>query len=152
LGVALQTPAAGSLGWDRTSAAPRAAGRCRLIDGTEIQLAGEQAVAGDPLVASWEVKGHRVEFDAFGVAAVRLADDGRLEGMVAGGLKSFRAGAQEVKLDRRVDVALWRDAQGNYRGVVQDWDGPLPAALTALTPNWLRLAVPSPLGAEDVAQ
>jgi hypothetical protein len=151
-GVAPQTPADGSIGWDRASAAPRAAGRCRLLDGTEIQLAGEQAVAGDPLVASWEVKGHRVEFDAFGVAAVRLADDGRLEAMAAGGLKSFRAGAQELELDRRVDVALWRDAQGNYRGVVQDWDGPLPAALTALTPNWLRLAVPSPLGAEDVAQ
>jgi hypothetical protein len=43
------------------------------------------------------------------------------------------------------DVALWRDSRGMLRGVLQGWGGPTPAALTILTSNWLRLAVPTPL-------
>ncbi|HUT24400.1 MAG TPA: hypothetical protein VM492_08675, partial [Sumerlaeia bacterium] len=147
IGVERQTPATGEMtGFNRRSCAPPTSGHCRLIDGTRILVAGERRVAGDPVQTTLLINGREAEIDAQGVAAVRLGDDGELQAMVAGGLKRFRAGALEIVLDRRVDVALWRDDDGQMRGVLQDWEGPVPASLTALTPHWLRLEVPPPRG------
>jgi hypothetical protein len=76
---------------------------------------------------------------------VRLAEDGSLISMAACGLKHFRAGRVEITLDKPIDIALWRDAEGNMHGVLQDWPDPIPAPLLALNPDWLRLSVPPPL-------
>jgi hypothetical protein len=142
LGVAPQEPATGIIGWDRKTAAPPAQGRCRLIDGTVILVAGEKSVTGDPIQTTLDVNGRKVAFDAMGVAAMRLNMDGKLEAMAAGGLKSFEAPGVAIELAQRADVALWRDGRGQMHGVLQGWTGPVPGALAALTDDWLRLTVP----------
>jgi hypothetical protein len=143
LGVVPQEPATEIIGWDRKTVAPPAKGRCRLIDGTLILVAGEKSVTGDPIRTTLNVKGRKVAFDALGVAAVRLSKDGKLEAMAAGGLKSFDAAGVVIELAPRADVALWRDTQGEWQGVLQDHDGPVPAVLLAITNNWARLGVPA---------
>jgi len=98
--IAPQTPAVGTIAFSGPpSASPPAAGQCRLIDGTLIALAGQHDVAGDPIQTTLDVNGYAVQFDAVGVAAVRLAEDGRLEALAAGGLKRFEAGATRILLE-----------------------------------------------------
>jgi hypothetical protein len=145
LGIVPQEPALGSVGWNAPSASPPAKGRCHLIDGTQIILAGDRNVTGDPIQTTLSVRGHEVTFDCVGLAAVRLAADGSLEAMAVGGLKRFRAGKLQIVLEKPADVALWRDAEGKLRGSLQDSSGPVPAPLAALTSDWVRLAVPEPL-------
>jgi hypothetical protein len=134
--------------WDnigQTSAALPSAGKCQLTDGTVIFASGEKDVLGDPIQSTIKTHGHDVVFDAVGIAAVRLGKGGRLDAMAAGGLKSFRGGGTSIELGQRIDVAVWRDDQGQMHGVLQDWTGPVPASLSAITGHWLRLAVPKPL-------
>lgn len=146
-GIEPQSPWTVPLGWDRLHMSPPRAGRSRLIDGTEIITAAENDVAGDPIQTTLEIHGHRVEVEATGVAAIRLADDGSLEALAAGGLKRFRTGDFAIKLDQPADIALWRNREGKLQGLLQDWDGPVPAPLSAITDSWLHLAVPEPLEA-----
>ncbi len=124
---------------------PKSSGRCRLLDGTVILASGEKDVLGDPIQKTIKINDNEVAFDAVGVAAARLDHDGKLEALAAGALKSFRGGGLVIDLPERVDVALWRDAKGRWHGVLQDWAGPVPVALAAITNDWLRLAVPTPL-------
>jgi hypothetical protein len=143
-GIASQTPWLQPLGWDRPHLSPPRAGRSRLIDGTVILTAGEKDAAGDPIQATLQIKGHTVEIEAVGVAAIRLADDGTLEALAAGGLKHFQTGKMQLTLPEPTDLALWRNREGRMQGVVQDLKGPIPLPLAALTSDWLRLAVPEP--------
>ena len=146
LRVPPQTPATGTMTrFRRRSSSPAAKGRCRLIDGTEIVLSGARQVSGDPIQTTLEVRGRQVKVDGVGVVAVRLSQDGSLEALAAGGLRRFEVGPFRIVLDRPADVALWRDERGKLQGILQDWTGPVPPALTAITGNWLRLAVPTPL-------
>jgi hypothetical protein len=145
-GVEPQTPARGMFpkwhGQGRESADMPASGHTRLTDGTVILVAGEENATGDPIRKTVRVNGHDVTFDAAGIAAVRLSEDGTLEAMAAGGLRHFKAGPVEIKLDQPADVAVWRDPKGAMQGVLQDYQGPVPADLAALTSNWLRLELP----------
>ena len=144
--IAPQTPATAELrGFGHTSAAPPTEGFCRLIDGTLIRIAGTDSVAGDRIRSAVVVGGWDVTFDAIGVAAVRLDEQGRVQALAAGGLKSFQAGNFKLKLDRRVDLALWLDEQGKWCGVLQGWPGEIPASLLAVTHEWLRFDVPPPV-------
>ena len=45
----------------------------------------------------------------------------------------------------RADVALWRDAKGYWRGVLQGFAGATPDELTRITKDWTRLRVPLPM-------
>jgi hypothetical protein len=145
-GIEPQTPCTmrGATGFP-ASMMPKPSGQCRLLDGTVILASGENDVMGDPIQKTIKVNGHDVAFDAVGVAAVRLDKDGKLEAMAAGALKSFKVGDMSIELPKRVDLALWRDAKGQWHGVLQDWTGPVPNALSAITADWLRLSVPTPL-------
>ena len=144
--VAPQTAATAELrGFGHTSASPPTSGFCRLIDGTLIQIAGTDSVAGDRIRSTVNIDGVQVTFDAIGVAAVRLDDRGRVQALAAGGLQYFRAGSFELKFDRRVDLALWLNEKGKWRGVLQGWSGDVPASLRAVTDDWLRLKVPTPV-------
>ena len=125
----------------------RRSGRNRLLDGTVFVIAADDDVMGDPIRQSFTVGGEEVRFDAVGVAAARMDKDGRLAAMAAGGLKSFAGGGVTLELPAPADVAIWRDDQGRWRGLVQGWSGPLPAALTALTKDWIRLAMPERIAA-----
>jgi hypothetical protein len=123
---------------------PAAAGHFRLTDGTVIHLAGSHDVSGDPLRFTDEINGHPVTFDAVGVAAVRLNQEGRVEALAAGGLKSFAGPGLELALEERTDLALWLNKRGQWEGVIQGWNGKIPLVLQALTENWSRLGIPVP--------
>ena len=125
---------------------PRPRGQCRLLDGTVIVASGEKNVMGDPIQQTLAVNGHEVTFDAVGVAATRLGKAGQIEALAAGGLKSFRGGGLTLQLLEPVDLALWHDAKGQWQGVLQGHDSPVPEALARITRNWTRLRVPVPLG------
>ena len=145
LGVPAQSPATRTMtAFGRSSAAPSTRGTCRLIDGTVVLVSGEEDVAGDPIQTTFEVNGHAVAVDAVGIVGVRLRDDGVLDALAAGGLKHFQAADLAIALPDRMDVALWRGADGALRGALQGWPGPVPEPLLGLTQDWLRLSVPSP--------
>ncbi len=139
-----ETPATDTMGWEAKNASPPASGHCHLLDGTRLVLAGEHDPAGDPIQATLDVDGHEVVFDAVGVAAVRLDSQGVVQAVAAGGLRHFKAGSLELRLDTPVDVALWRDADGTFHGVING-KAPLEAALESLTHDWVRLREPEPL-------
>jgi len=142
-GVEPQTPSErhASAGF-AASAMPKGSGQCRLLDGTRILASGEKEVSGDPIQRTITVNGREVTFDAVGVAAVRLGKDGKLEAMAAGGLKLFKGGEVTIELTDRADVALWRDKDGRWQGVLQGYDGPVPEALAKVTRLWTRLSLP----------
>jgi hypothetical protein len=124
---------------------PARSGQSRLIDGTVILVQGENDNAGDPIQQTIDVDGHKVTFDALGVAAVRLDKTGKLEALAAGGLKRFAVGSTVIELPQRADVALWKDENGQWQGILQDFAGEVPEQLTKFTSDWLRLEVPTPL-------
>jgi hypothetical protein len=123
---------------------PEPEGQCRLLDGTVIFASGRKDVMGDPLRRTLQLNGRDVSFDAVGLAALRFADNGALEAMAAGGLKTFEAGGMAISLDERVDLALWRDGGGQWRGVVHG-AAAIPEALEEITLEWTRVDVPAPL-------
>ncbi len=130
---------------DCRSFAPPATGESRLLDGTHLVVAGARSAAGDPIQRTLQVDGQSVSVDAVGVVAVRLDRQGRLDALAAGGLRSFQMRALALHLDSRVDLALWRDERGGFRGVIQDFPGEVPEPLTRLTREWIRLEVPPAL-------
>jgi len=144
-GIARQARADRALGFgDCRSVAPPAQGTCRLVDGTHVVVSGVESASGDPIQRTINVDGHDVAVDAVGLLAIRLDEQGRVGAVAAGGLKSLHAGELSIDLPERTDLALWRDEQGHYQGVLQGSQGPVPAPLLKLTENWLRLSVPVP--------
>lgn len=144
-GVAPQTRSilSGGPGFSE-SMMPGLRGQCRLIDGTIILASGEKEVMGDPIQETLVVQGHEVSFDAIGVAAVRLDAQGHVEAVAAGGLKRFLAPDISLELSARVDIALWRDKKGEWVGVIQGHDGPIPEPLERMTSRWTRGRWPIP--------
>ncbi len=124
---------------------PATMGRLRLLDGTVIYAAGTNEVAGDSIQKTFTVRGGEVTFDAVGVAAVRLDEQGGLEAMAAGGLKSFVGGGVSIELPDRIDVALWKDNSAAWQGVLQRHQGSVPETLASLCRKWTCLRVPEPL-------
>ncbi len=144
--VIQQTPATSTLkGFNNISSSPPTTGFSRLTDGTIIHIAGTNNVSGDPIKSSFKIGNYNVIFDAIGVAAVRLSDNGSVEALAAGGLSYFKAGRIEIRLDQPIDIALWRDDKGKWKGAIQGWDDAIPDELINITNNWVRLDVPAPL-------
>jgi len=124
---------------------PPVRGESRLLDGTHVVVAGGKDAAGDPIQQTIRIGAHTVTVDAIGVVGVRLDRHGQVEAFAAGGLRRLDAGDLKIELPERLDVALFRNDQGRFRGVLQDCPGPVPAPLAKLTEDWLRLSVPVPL-------
>jgi hypothetical protein len=144
-GIALQSAATGSLAYaSHLFSEPPAKGYFRLIDGTYIELAGQDHVSGDTIRSTRKIHGFPVTFDAVGVIAIRLDEEGRVEAMAAGDLRSIQASNLEIALEERMDVAFWINKQGKWEGVIQGWEGDIPPVLLELTGAWSRLAVPVP--------
>ncbi|VAX18962.1 hypothetical protein MNBD_IGNAVI01-529 [hydrothermal vent metagenome] len=144
--IAPQTSATSKLvGFGHVSSSPPTSGFCRLIDGTIIQIAGTNNVAGDPIQSNINIGEYSVIFDALGVAAVRLDGSGNMEALAAGGLSYFKVGDFEIQLDTPTDIALWHDSKGEWDGVIQGRKGAIPVALLNITNNWVRLEIPVPL-------
>ena len=108
-------------------------------------VSGAGSAAGDAIQRTIRMEGHAVVVDAEGLLAIRFDNQGRVEALAAGGLKSLDAGQLKIELTERVDLALWRDDRGRFHGVLQDCAGAVPAALARLCDDWQRLAVPAPL-------
>jgi hypothetical protein len=150
--VLKQTPATGVLDntyfnlrdFTHASSAPPTTGFSRLIDGTVIHVAGTINIGGDTMQVNFKANGFDAFIDAVGIAAVRLDKKGNLEALAGGGLKSFKTGSFEINLKERADVVLWKDAKGKWQGVLQGWDGDIPAGLAQITTNWSRLNIPIP--------
>lgn len=143
-GVSPQTTCSPQRRSHTTIMVPKPSGQCRLIDGTIILVSGEKNVMGDPLKKTITVRGRDVSVDAVGVAAVRLDASGKVEAMAAGALKSFKTDSLTIDLPERMDLALFKE-RGKWRGIVQGYEGDLPAALTELTGHWTRLRMPTPI-------
>ena len=101
---------------------------------------------GNPIRKTLKVRGHDVTFDAVGIAAVRIHENDKVEAIAAGGLKSFRTDDVSIELPQRADIALWRDTNRGWQGVLQEHDGPVLDLLLAITKNWTRLSVTVRMG------
>ncbi len=123
----------------RASMAPKLNGRVRLIDGTVIIASGEKNVLGDSIKQAFTVDDKQVTVDAIGIAAVRFNPSGDIEAMAAGGMKSFAANGISIVMPERADIALWRNKDGKWEGVLQGYKGKLPEELKAITRNWVRI-------------
>jgi hypothetical protein len=123
----------------------------RLLDGMRIITAAENSVEGDPIKTSVAIDGHKAEIDAIGIVGIRLSADGSLDALAAGGLKSIKVGEFGIEMPDRIDIALWRDGSGEFHGVIQHPEPikasmlVVPEALMAITKDWQKLAVPTPL-------
>jgi hypothetical protein len=144
--IDFQTPASRIIeGFDHVSNAPSTKGFCRLTDGTLIQAAGTNDVAGDIIDSKMKIGKYEVAFNAVGLAAVKLDNKGRVQTLAAGGLKSFISKDLVIQLDERIDLALWINETGEFKGVVQGLKGEIPPQLLAITKDWIRLIAPIPL-------
>jgi len=133
-------------GWTGNATHPRppGAGFAALTDGTYIRAAGRDHPAGDPICETFTWQGHAVEIDAIGIAAIRFDAADKVMAFAAGGLKRVKAGALEIELPERADVAFCREPGGACEGVIQGLSGDTPAPLRAITTCWHHLAMPKP--------
>ncbi len=124
----------------------------RFLDGLVLWIAAEESDFGDPIVLNDEIvplKGGKssqpVSVEANGVFAARFDENGNLTALVASELKSFQIGDFGVALsddeigDDPVDVAVWKDEKGEWRGVFQRCENALPEALESAVSDWLYL-------------
>lgn len=145
--IELQTPAIQSVSnvFNHIFITPPTTGFCRLIDGTIIQVAGTNNTTGDPIRSKIKIRGETVSFDAIGIASVRLDENGKVQTLAVCGLKSFRTRNFKIELNERIDLALWKNEQGEWKGYIHDWEGNIPAPLLGITSNWTRISLPVPL-------
>lgn len=142
--IPLQTPATRVIeGFGHCSYAPPTTGFSYLLDGTLLQVAGTKNRAGDTIRSKMTIGKYDVEVDAIGVAAVKLDQRGNMEALAAGGLKSLKTAKFELFLDERVDLALWKNKEGAWEGLMQGCTDDIPAPLLTITSNWSRLDLPA---------
>ena len=154
--ISPQTPATAVLdrkyfqlrGYEHKSYFPPNTGFARLIDGTYLYIAGTEKVSGDPIKRNLTVDGVDVSVDAVGVVGFRLNNKNELDALVASDLRRFEAGNFSLELNEPKDIALWKDEQGQWTGIIQSEQvEKIPDELMKITSNWefLRLPVPPPV-------
>ncbi len=151
--ISKQTPATAVLdttyfklrGYEHTSYFPPNTGFSKLIDGTHIMVAGTNTISGDPIQSDFTINGFDVSVDAIGVVGVRLNDDGSLNALVASDLKYFKINNLAIELEKRLDIALWKNKAGKYEGIIQaEKFEIIPEALLQITNKWSFLHLPVP--------
>ncbi|MGD9930804.1 MAG: hypothetical protein AB7U05_12345 [Mangrovibacterium sp.] len=151
--IEVQTPATAVLdtsfytlrGYEHESYFPANTGQSRLIDGTHLFIGGTKQVSGDPITGDFKVNGFDVSVDAVGVVGIRLNKQGMLEALAASELSYIKAGDFSLSLNEPMDIALWRNADGEWYGVIQsDSVTQVPGELLELTRNWDFLGLPVP--------
>ena len=152
-GVATQTP------WvhdefsfgpaEETSTRPPRSSRSRYLDGTILWIAAQESPFGDPIVLENEVvplNNHKttspISAVANGVFAVKFDEQGELVAFAASDFRSVRIQDCEITLSDSdigsapIDVALWRDSSGKWRGVFQRSVNDAPESLWRFTERW----------------
>ena len=121
----------------------------RFLDGSVLWIASTKSDFGDPIVLNKEkIELKRGSYSpeisvvANGVFLTRFDDQGELDAVVASEVKSLTVGElsfvlsdDEIGADP-VDIAVWKDANGQWRGVFQRHDNVLPPALQKIVPKW----------------
>ena len=138
------------VGWNNQHTIPEMAGFARRLDGTLLWTnASLEASTGLPIALKNEtVKSNDgtlvyiVSAQANGLLACRFDADGRLEMLTAAGLTQFCAGGVDLELKAPVDIALWKDANGQWQGVFQAKENQLPEELRAFPAQWRFLQKP----------
>ncbi len=133
-----------SIGGFPRSVMPQASGQVHLLDGTFVQVAGKNNVMGDPIINKVLIGDKEVQFDAIGIAAIRLDKRGQVDALAAGGLKSVKIGSFIIELEERADIALFKE-KGKWHGVIKGAKGSVPEALTRITKNWTKVRWPEVL-------
>lgn len=153
-GIDNQTPATTLLdttfyrlrGYNHTSFFPPNTGISRLIDGTHLFIAGTDRVSGDPIRKDTLINDHPLSVDAIGVVGICLDDAGNLEALAASDLRFFKGGGLTITLDDPMDIALWKDQEGKWAGVIQaEKKGEVPDELIKITDQWDWLKLPIPI-------
>lgn len=148
-----QTPATGVLDssyftlrhFSETSYFPGRKGISRLIDGTHILTSALEKVSGDRIDTTLLVNDVRVTIDAVGALGIRLDEDGQLEALAASELGFLQCGELTIDLKNRMDLALWKNSEGEWEGVVQTESGTkIPDELLEITTNWTQTLLPLP--------
>ncbi|MGA3325763.1 MAG: hypothetical protein ABSF45_14925 [Terriglobia bacterium] len=130
----------------------------RLTDGTSLLLRGEKDPAGDRIDETFFVdcRGGLVQVSAgaTGVVGIRLGPDGDLQALAASELRYVRiemittSGEPipkfHLELHAPLDMALWQDAHGKWRGVIQG-DSETPQELLRRTRDWVRMDLIPPI-------
>lgn len=143
LGIRPQTPGARhTVAGFPGSVMPIGSGACRFLDGTRVVASGRTQVLGDPIRGVLDPGPGELRYDAVGVLGVRLDGAREIQALAAGGLRLFVGGGLRLELAEPVDLALWRDSQGQWQGVVLGLNGPVPEPLARLTSRWTRLRWP----------
>ncbi len=125
----------------------------RRLDGTLVWTrASVEKPAGEPILLENETvpsndltKTFTITAKADGILACRFGDDGKLETLAASGLTRFACGDAlpfPISFDEPADIVLWKDADGNWRGIFQDVKNDLPEALASLPVSWKFLQKP----------
>ncbi len=146
-----QTPWIQDNVWNSSIYRPARKGMARLVDGTILWASAMENAGGDPILMDHETivlhDGQTqvsISVEATGLLAVRFDDDGQLSMLTASDLRKFSGGGIEIDLmnwDSEIDVALWKDANGQWRGVFQAKENTLPNALLEIANNWEFLAI-----------
>lgn len=138
--IDFQTPATRfSEGFGYISNTPPTQGYARLIDGTFLQVSGKENPAGDAIYSKRKLGKHTIIFDAIGIAAVKIDKEGQVQALAAGGLKYFKTKDFVIDLEKRIDLALWKNDNGEIEGTIQGYEGKIPEQLLAITPKWTLL-------------
>lgn len=119
-----------------------------LTDGTCLLARGEKDPSGDPIDETFHCGGTRVRARATGVFAIRLSASGEVLSLAASDLRFLDAGKLRLELAVPTGLALWRNTDGAYEGVVQG-SAQIPAALQAIAKNWTRLAAAPDRGRKE---
>ncbi len=124
---------------------PAPDGICTLIDNTVIRISAKKSPAGDPIRETINVNGVPVSVAAEGVFAARIDDNKKLEAFAAAALSKLKTPTFELNLDTPADIALWRDSNKFWHGVLQGVDKEnIPEKLKKLTEDWQFLSIPEP--------
>jgi hypothetical protein len=102
---------------------------------------GEKDPSGDVLEESFACGATKVRVQATGVFAIRLTRKGEVDALAGSDLRLVEAGRFHLALPSPMDLALWHDARGKWRGVVQG-AARLPDNLAAITQDWTRIQMP----------
>ncbi|MGI6401460.1 MAG: hypothetical protein ACOX0A_05030 [Thermoguttaceae bacterium] len=134
---------------EEVSVRPPRTALSRYIDGTILWIAatesdfGDQILLNDKTIALNDRKNFaKISVDANGVFAIRFDAQGQLDAVVAAEVKSLNVGELSLTLseeeigDDPIDVAIWRDSSGAWRGVFQRKNNELPETLQKLVPVW----------------
>ena len=119
------------------------------VEKANIVIASTESDFGDPIVLNKEkIELKRGSYSpeisvvANGVFLMRFDDQGELDAVVASEVKSLTVGElsfvlsdDEIGADP-VDIAVWKDANGQWRGVFQRHDNVLPPTLQKIVPTW----------------